>query len=208
MDLFIRNVSWHPVFIISSCKCSHTICFMWHSRGYQELTWSSSVLSLHFSPFSERNSHKSSVYCASPGLFKGAWQELWEILWNVLVWSWRVHLPNAWPVFWLSFHLSWVFVVVVQSLSCIWLFVTPWTAACHAPLSSAISWSLLKFMSIEQVKLKEETEQAPSWKQDSILGQTVDFELYAWYLCKQHTNWETRSLEGRAPGLVPRYSIA
>ena len=29
--------------------------------------------------------------------------------------------------------------------------------------------------------LKEETEQAPSWKQDSILGQTVDFELYAQY---------------------------
>ena len=27
--------------------------------------------------------------------------------------------------------------------------------------------------------MKEETEQAPSWKQDSILGQTVDFELYA-----------------------------
>ena len=25
--------------------------------------------------------------------------------------------------------------------------------------------------------MKEETEQAPSWKQDSILGQTVDFEL-------------------------------
>ena len=28
------------------------------------------------------------------------------------------------------------------------------------------------------VVLKEETEQALSWKQDSILGQTVDFELY------------------------------
>ena len=28
-------------------------------------------------------------------------------------------------------------------------------------------------------KLKEETEQALSWKQDSILGWIVDFELYA-----------------------------
>ena len=36
--------------------------------------------------------------------------------------------------------------------------------------------------------LKEETEQAPSWKQDSILGRTVDFELYAQYLWKQYTN--------------------
>ena len=83
IDLFVRNLSWHPVFVISSCKCSDTICFMWHSRGYQELTWSSSVLSLHFSPFSERNSHKSSVYCPSPGFLKSGWQELWEILWNV-----------------------------------------------------------------------------------------------------------------------------
>jgi len=30
-------------------------------------------------------------------------------------------------------------------------FVTPWTAACQASLSFTISWSLLKFMSIESV---------------------------------------------------------
>ena len=30
-------------------------------------------------------------------------------------------------------------VVVVQLLSCVWLFVTPWTAACQAPLSSSSS---------------------------------------------------------------------
>ena len=40
---------------------------------------------------------------------------------------------------------------VVQSLSCIWLFVTPWTAACQASLSFTISQSLLKPMSIELV---------------------------------------------------------
>ena len=33
------------------------------------------------------------------------------------------------------------------------LTVTPWTAACQAPLSSIISWSLLKFMSIELMML-------------------------------------------------------
>ena len=43
--------------------------------------------------------------------------------------------------------------VVVQSLSHVWLFVTPWTAAPQAPLFSTISWSLLKFMSIELVML-------------------------------------------------------
>ena len=41
--------------------------------------------------------------------------------------------------------------VVVQSLSCVQLFVTPWPAAHQAPLSSTISWSLHKLMSIESV---------------------------------------------------------
>ena len=39
----------------------------------------------------------------------------------------------------------------VQSISRVWLFVTPCTAACQASLSSTNSWSLLKFMSIELV---------------------------------------------------------
>ena len=42
-------------------------------------------------------------------------------------------------------------VVVVQSLSHVWLFGTPWTAACLASLSFTISWSLLKLKSIESV---------------------------------------------------------
>ena len=43
--------------------------------------------------------------------------------------------------------------VTVQSLSHVQLFVTPWTVAHQAPLSSTISQSLLKFMSIEAVML-------------------------------------------------------
>ena len=39
----------------------------------------------------------------------------------------------------------------VQSLSRIWLFVTPWTAACQASLSITNSWSPPKPMSIELV---------------------------------------------------------
>jgi len=39
----------------------------------------------------------------------------------------------------------------VQVLSCVQLFVTPWTAACQASLSINNSWSLLKFMSTESV---------------------------------------------------------
>ena len=40
---------------------------------------------------------------------------------------------------------------LVQSLSRIQLFVTPWTAAHQASLSITISWNLLKLMSIESV---------------------------------------------------------
>ena len=39
----------------------------------------------------------------------------------------------------------------VQLLSCVWLFATPWTAACQASLSIPNSWSLLNLMSIESV---------------------------------------------------------
>ena len=46
-----------------------------------------------------------------------------------------------------------VFVAVVQSLSHVPLFVGLHTAACQAPLSSTLSQSLLKFMSIELVML-------------------------------------------------------
>ena len=42
---------------------------------------------------------------------------------------------------------------VVQSLNCVPLFATPWTAALLAPLSSTIYRSLLKFMSTELVML-------------------------------------------------------
>ena len=41
--------------------------------------------------------------------------------------------------------------IVVQSFSHVSLFATPWTAACQVSLSFTISWSLLKFMSIELV---------------------------------------------------------
>ena len=41
----------------------------------------------------------------------------------------------------------------VQSLSCVRLFVTPWTVECQASLSITNSWSLLKLVSIESVML-------------------------------------------------------
>ena len=43
------------------------------------------------------------------------------------------------------------FYVVVQSFSCIWLFMTPWTAACQASLSFTVSQSLLNPMYIKSL---------------------------------------------------------
>ena len=48
-------------------------------------------------------------------------------------------------------YLSFLNCVVVQSLSHVRLFATPWTAARQASLPFNISWSLLKFMSIKSV---------------------------------------------------------
>ena len=48
----------------------------------------------------------------------------------------------------LQFHLP---LIVVQSLSYVWLFETPWTTAHQASRSFTISWILLKLISIESV---------------------------------------------------------
>ena len=50
-----------------------------------------------------------------------------------------------------SFELEAAFILVVHSLSHVWLFATPWSAACQASLSFAISQSLFKLTSIELV---------------------------------------------------------
>ena len=54
-----------------------------------------------------------------------------------------------------QYKTSWLicFLCFVQSRSRVWFFATPWTAAGQTPLSSTISRSLLKFMSIELVML-------------------------------------------------------
>ena len=42
-------------------------------------------------------------------------------------------------------------IFIVQSLSCVLLFVTPWTAVCQVSLSSTVFWSLLEVLSIESM---------------------------------------------------------
>ena len=49
--------------------------------------------------------------------------------------------------------VTWTMLAVVQPLSRVRFFGTPWSVACQASLSSTVSWSLLRFMSIESVVL-------------------------------------------------------
>ena len=59
----------------------------------------------------------------------------------------------CWNYFGNGIQLPWVILhfVVVQLLSCVWFFETPWFAAYQASLSITNSWSLLKPISIESV---------------------------------------------------------
>ena len=60
--------------------------------------------------------------------------------------------PASQYLSWHNVYLKYMFhsdIIVVQLLSHVHLFATPWTAACHTSLSFTISRSLLKLMSIE-----------------------------------------------------------
>ena len=60
---------------------------------------------------------------------------------------------GTWGVTGPPFHYHSFVVIVVQSLSHVQRSLTPWTAAPQASLSFTISWSLLKFMSLQSVML-------------------------------------------------------
>ena len=62
------------------------------------------------------------------------------------VYVWLIHLVIQQK---LTEHCKANIIVVIQSLSCVQLFSTPWTAACQASLSINNSQSLLKLMSID-----------------------------------------------------------
>ena len=59
--------------------------------------------------------------------------------------TWCTHTTSV------PWHLPLAIPIVVQLLSCVWHFATPWAAVCQASLSIANPWSLLKLMSIASV---------------------------------------------------------
>ena len=74
----------------------------------------------------------------------GKWSNLGKNIWRrILCFYIELYIPlNRKCLEMLKFMYS----IIVQSLSCVWLFVTPWTAACQASLPFTISYSLLKLM--------------------------------------------------------------
>ena len=69
------------------------------------------------------------------------------------------------------------FFVVVQLLNHVQLFVTPRTAAHQASLSSTISPSLLKFMSIESVMLSNLISEKALWSQITYVSYSITSQL-------------------------------
>ena len=82
-----------------------------------------------------------------------SFEATWMVL-EIIIWS-KVNQRKT-NIIWYLLHMelkiwkTWTF-FVVQSLSCVWLFATPWTSACQASLFITISLNLLKLMSIESV---------------------------------------------------------
>ena len=72
-------------------------------------------------------------------------------------------------------------VVVVQSLSCFQLFVTPWSALCQASMSFTFSQSLLKLRSIELVMPPNHLSLSHPFPPAFSLYQYL--ELFQWVSC-------------------------
>ena len=75
-------------------------------------------------------------------------------IWFLVVWV--VYIVWILTPYQTSFaNIPHLVIIVVQSLGCVWLFVTPQTAAHQATLSFPVSQSLLKFMPIESAMLSD-----------------------------------------------------
>ena len=83
----------------------------------------------------------------------------------------------------IHFLIFYFVAVVAQSLSRVWLFATPMTAACQALLSFTIFQSLLRFMSIESVMLSNHFVSTwfiymkEQWTKRIIWNQTLFWDL-------------------------------
>ena len=88
-------------------------------------------------------------FCLCASTMLSWWLYLCSIVWSQTGWFLQLH--SSFPrLLWLL-KVFCVSINSVQSLSCVWLFATLWTAACQASLFITNSQSLLRLMSIESV---------------------------------------------------------
>ena len=86
-----------------------------------------------------------------------------------------------------EFDIFILIVAAVQLLSCVWLFPTPWTAVHQAPLSSAISQSLLKFTCSEECVCVDAIVRLSWW---------LGTETCSSYLSRSHWAYKLQSFSG------------
>ena len=70
---------------------------------------------------------------------------------------------------------------IVQLLNWVWLFATPWTAACQASLSFTISWSLLQLLFIEYNHLTISSSLSPFSSCPQSFPTSRSFPMYGLY---------------------------
>ena len=107
----------------------------------------------------------------------------------------------------ISFSKAWKWKVKVKSLSCVWLFVTPWTTAYQAPLSMGFSrqeyWSGLPFPSPRDLPDPEIEPRSSALQADALpseppgKGQFIKRDLLIWldlFLSVKITNTQNSNL--------------
>ena len=136
---------------------------------------------------------------------------VYVLLWGSVI---SLHLTRLVHITWCKWHTIYhwnPWIMVVQFISRVRLFATPWTAAHQAFLSFIISWTLLKLMSIEMVMPSNHLILChPLLLQPSIFPSSRVFSWYwerSWimvpsddYLNLQVEQWSDLYLIQRKPG--------
>ena len=164
--------------ILSKCKffrrAVNCIGIIQCASDNKESAWNARVLGLipgsGTSP-GKGNGYPLQYFCLENSMDRGAWwpqpmgpkrvEHNWVILsatWSQRMLTWNkvdlIGVEISRRTEWILGDKIWrtcLWISSVQSLSYVWLFVTPWTAARQASLSITNSWSLLKLMFIESV---------------------------------------------------------
>ena len=144
-----------PLFKKSSPAAYMEVCSSWRRNG--DINWlriSFYKSSGAFQKYSQTGRYDKSKYTLKNNVIKQVFPASFFFFFKSRDLCQAGLLGEVW---WTQLEVH--YLVVVQSLSRVRLFVTPWTASCQASLSFSISWSLLRFMSIESVMLSKFSDQ-------------------------------------------------